>query len=558
MEDKIKNPEIQNSQHFGTNLSLESIKIIAESIGIGNLSDSAAKELTDDISFKLKQIVQDGQKFMHHSKRSRLSASDIDSALKIRNLEPQYGFISKEFIPFRFASGGGRELYFTEEKEIDLNDLLTTTAPKAPLEVSLRAHWLCVDGIQPTIPENPPPLAKDAQIQDSVNPVKKLEKTDLKDTTGKPAIKAHKLKTFETVHIKQLAQHELSVEQQFYYKEITEACVGADEGRRAEALQSLSCDPGIHEMLPRMCTFIAEGVKVNVVQNNLAILIYLMRMVRALLDNPALYLEKYLHELIPSVSTCIVSKQLCQRPEVDNHWALRDFAAKLMAQICKNFNTSTNNLQTRVTRLFSTALQNDKVPLSSLYGAIEGLSELGHEVIKVFIIPRLKFISERVCNMQAADISNTERNAAGHIRALLAKVCAPVLKTMRTAPDVLEDYKRDFGFLGPALHQSVMKARQTPNTAQPTSSASIAVPSVTPRITTTPIQRQMSQTQQGQQKFYVTKASSPSTTSGNIVKIQQSNNPKIYIQSTPKTVSYVNTSNQSQQEHELDDLSHLA
>lgn len=35
MEDKIKNPEIHNSQHFGTNLSLESVKIIAESIGIG-------------------------------------------------------------------------------------------------------------------------------------------------------------------------------------------------------------------------------------------------------------------------------------------------------------------------------------------------------------------------------------------------------------------------------------------------------------------------------------------------------------------------------------------
>lgn len=184
------------------------------------------------------------------------------------------------------------------------------------------------------------------------------------------------------------------------------------------------------------------------------------------------------------MSTCIVSKQLCQRPEVDNHWALRDFAAKLMAQICKNFNTSTNNLQTRVTRLFSTALQNDKVPLSSLYGAIEGLSELGHEVIKVFIIPRLKFISERfLANMQTTDISNTERNAAGHIRALLAKVCAPVLKTIRTSPDVLEDYKRDFGFLGPALHQSVMKARQTPSSATPTPSSvsSISVPSVTPR-----------------------------------------------------------------------------
>jgi len=128
----------------------------------------------------------------------------------------------------------------------------------------------------------------------------------------------HKLRNVETVHVKQLATHELSVEQQLYYKEITEACVGADESKRAvricnefldsngtitsecrfhvlfqEALQSLASDPGLHEMLPRMCTFIAEGVKINVVQNNLAILIYLMRMVKALLDNQTLYLEKY-------------------------------------------------------------------------------------------------------------------------------------------------------------------------------------------------------------------------------------------------------------------------
>ena len=46
-------------------------------------------------------------------------------------------------------------------------------------------------------------------------------------------------------------------------------------------------------MLPRLCTFIAEGVRVNVVQNNLAPLIYLMRMVKALLSNQTLYLEKY-------------------------------------------------------------------------------------------------------------------------------------------------------------------------------------------------------------------------------------------------------------------------
>lgn len=93
-------------------------------------------------------------------------------------------------------------------------------------------------------------------------------------------------------------------------------------------------------------------------------------MVNCLLE--VLELSLQLHELIPSVATCIVSKQLCMRPELDNHWALRDFASRLMAQICKNFNTSTNNVQTRVTRMFSQALRDEKMQLASLYGAIEG------------------------------------------------------------------------------------------------------------------------------------------------------------------------------------------
>lgn len=55
--------------------------------------------------------------------------------------------------------------------------------------------------------------------------------------SGKPMCgKAARLKASESVHVKQLATHELSVEQQLYYKEITEACVGSDEGRRAVRL----------------------------------------------------------------------------------------------------------------------------------------------------------------------------------------------------------------------------------------------------------------------------------------------------------------------------------
>ncbi|XP_035168386.1 transcription initiation factor TFIID subunit 6, partial [Oxyura jamaicensis] len=127
------------------------------------------------------------------------------------------------------------------------------------------------------------------------------------------------------LRLKPRSVHELSVEQQLYYKEITEACVGSCEAKRAEALQSIATDPGLYQMLPRFSTFISEGVRVNVVQNNLALLIYLMRMVKALMDNPTLYLEKYVSgavpvapvprcpqmspnvpcKLVPTVTTCI-------------------------------------------------------------------------------------------------------------------------------------------------------------------------------------------------------------------------------------------------------------
>ncbi|KAK3918177.1 Transcription initiation factor TFIID subunit 6 [Frankliniella fusca] len=543
---------MSESDMYGTTLSQESIKVIAETIGIPNLPDEAAKELAEDVSYRLKLIIQDAAKFMFHAKRQKLSTSDIDAALKVKGVEPLYGFHTADHIPFRFASGGGRELHFIEEKELDLNDLISSKLPLLPLDVSIRAHWLAIEGVQPTIPENPPPVSKDAQKLESVDPASKLGANN-KDGS-KSAAKVQKPRNVETVHIKQLATHELSVEQQLYYKEITEACVGSDEARRTEALQSLSADPGLHEMLPRMCTFIAEGVKVNVVQNNLAFLIYLMRMVKALLDNSTLFLEKYLHELLPSVVTCIVSRQLCLRPDTDNHWALRDFASRLLSQICKNFNTSTNNIQTRVTRMFSTALHDEKTPLASLYGAVEGLSEIGPEVVKVFVLPRMKYLGERIePALESPSFSQVDRIAAGHIKHLLLKILPPILKSVRSPPDNLEDYKSDYGFMGPLLHSAVVKARASPQT--PSSSAGSgtnnsnmtgAVPSgvlpTTPRAIT-----QLSGVSPGSAGRPIVVASSPAGGSRQLVSPANSQQKYVIVTSRQNSSSPVITQNQNVQ-----------
>ena len=48
----------ENESVYGTTLSQESMKVIAESIGVGNLPDEAAKDLAEDVSYKLKEIIQ--------------------------------------------------------------------------------------------------------------------------------------------------------------------------------------------------------------------------------------------------------------------------------------------------------------------------------------------------------------------------------------------------------------------------------------------------------------------------------------------------------------------
>merc|ERR1712088_270868 len=162
------------------------------------------------------------------------------------------------------------------------------------------------------------------------------------------------------------------------------------------------------------------------------------------------------------VATCIVSRQLCTRPDHDNHWALRDFASRMMAAICKNFHSSTNNVQTRVTKMFSDALCSDRAPLVSYYGAIAGLQELGPEVIKVFVLPHIAALAQKID--QALDsglgVSSVEEIAAKNIRTLLVKSVSPVLKSMREPPDNIEEYKTLYGSLGPYLQMGVVRSRQ--------------------------------------------------------------------------------------------------
>lgn len=159
--------------------------------------------------------------------------------------------------------------------------------------------------------------------------------------------------------------------------------------------------------------------------------------------------------------------------------------------------------------MFCNALQQgDKVPLSSLYGALQGLSELGADVVRIFILPKIKIIgkafpkSNQMCSwtfnftgariethLEGTLISSVDKTASGHIKQLLIKVLAPVLKSIRDPPDNVEEYKQEYGYLGVSLYNAVIKARTQPNpvTTVPSNISSSPIPSsssITRTVTT--------------------------------------------------------------------------
>lgn len=83
-------PAAQNV--FGPNIPAsvypkDSVKDVAESLGITNLRDNIAMALATDIEYRIRDIVQSASKYMKHAKRSRMTTSDIDNALRQKNIE---------------------------------------------------------------------------------------------------------------------------------------------------------------------------------------------------------------------------------------------------------------------------------------------------------------------------------------------------------------------------------------------------------------------------------------------------------------------------------------
>ena len=356
----------------------DNITDVAESVGIGSLNKEVVEQLARDVEFRISQVIEEALKFMRHGKRTTLSTQDISQALRLLDVEPLYGYESTRPLRFGEASiGPGQPLFYIEDEEVDFEKLINAPLPKVPREMSFTAHWLAVEGVQPSIPQNPLADPRSAEL-------------GAKGPGANSTLAA--VSGNDNVSVKPLVKHVLSKELQLYFERICRAILdeGNDEYRSA-AYASLRTDTGLHQLIPYFVQFVADKVTHNL--KSIFILSQSMQLIAALLDNQSLYIAPYVPGIVPSVLTCLIGKHL-GNPAIEGatmHFALRDYSASLLSKIARQYGPSSSTLKPRIARSCLKHFLDSHKPFGTHYGALLGLTMIaGAQGVRTLILPNLK------------------------------------------------------------------------------------------------------------------------------------------------------------------------
>lgn len=366
------------------------VQDIAESAGIATLNADVTSALTGDIEFRISQVLDEAIRFMKHGKRTLLTTQDISHALKTLDVEPLYGYESTRPLLFGEASlGPAQPLFYVSDEEIDFEKLINAALPKVPRELTMTAHWLAVEGVQPSIPQNPTSASETGSQKNGT--------TELlpKGAGANPYLPA--LTGMDNPSVKPLVKHVVSQELQLYFGKITQALLDeTSEEYRSAAMSSLKSDPGLHQLLPYFVQFIAEKVTHNL--GDLFVLTMVLSMAECLLENKALLVDPYIGGLIAPILTCVLSPKIGAKEQTNpalankplDHYALRNLAAAILGRIAHTYSKSLQSLKPRLVRTFLKDWLDPKKPLCVHYGALRGLNAVaGRDAIAQLVLPNL-------------------------------------------------------------------------------------------------------------------------------------------------------------------------
>lgn len=329
--------------------SKETLKTFAQSKGLNNIEDEALRIFSQDLEYRLKELCQEAGKFMLAARRTKLSISDVNYALISRNVEPLFGYDSQETLVFR---GLPCNIYYMPDEEIDLEEYLEKPLPKIPLKPYIQSHWLAIEGVQPPIQQNPVLIEK-------------------------PQIKQDTLSIYqEELELKQQNKHLLTKELSMYYDKILQAIDTEPE----IAVDCLLNETGIQQLVPYFLHHFKLEIRQNL-DNNKRILT-IIQMYSSILRNKFVFIDPYLHEVLPSILSCLIYKNSDEE--------IIDKSSDLIKFIYDTFGMKYRTVSPRIINFLKKVWLDDNKPENSQYGALKCLLMFPDKVIRHFVIPSIK------------------------------------------------------------------------------------------------------------------------------------------------------------------------
>ncbi|KAG2049088.1 TAF-domain-containing protein [Suillus hirtellus] len=382
----MSKPKAKAAQTHQTGIyKSDSVRDVAESLGIANLSETVASSLASDVEYRIHQVIEEASRFMRHARRTTITTSDIDQALRVLNIEPLYGHnphnppVFRRALPFPNAANVG-PVYFVEDEEIDFDRVLREEKITLPKGVSWTAHWLAVEGVQPLIPENPPAIPKDVDQEMTKSPPQANGAFPLT-----PPSESRSTVKKQQQQQQQLVKQVLSRELQLYYTRLTASLLPptADSTKRTAALASLRNDAGLQALLPYLIRWVGEGVVTALKEGAQTeadgrSLEVLLDVVSAILENNTLFIEPYLHQLLPAILSTLLHSTL--PPSHTTH--LRTSAAQTLSRLLTQHSTTYPSLSPRIMKTLLVALISADKSKGTREGAIRGLVGIGKEAVR--------------------------------------------------------------------------------------------------------------------------------------------------------------------------------
>ena len=116
----------------------DNVRDVAESVGIAQLGDDALRCLSQDVEFRVGQVLVEALRFMRAASRTTLTVQDVSLAMRVLDVEPLYGYESTRPLRFGEASiGPGQPLFYIEDEEVEFEKLINAQLPKVPRDASL-------------------------------------------------------------------------------------------------------------------------------------------------------------------------------------------------------------------------------------------------------------------------------------------------------------------------------------------------------------------------------------------------------------------------------------